>query len=77
MGLLESGLLREANSRQLAFFNAIPERFAQVFLQCLEFHGRSIARAYSIRICATQVQHLQGNKILDLMNEQLYAAEHL
>jgi hypothetical protein len=54
VGLLESGLLREAKSRQLAFFNAIPQGLTQIFLQCLEFHAKSIARVYSIMLSVIQ-----------------------
>src|SRR5580700_1708532 len=38
MSLLESSLFSEAEAGQIAFFDAFPESFAQVFLQHSEFH---------------------------------------
>jgi hypothetical protein len=54
-----------------AFFDAVPEGFAQIFLQRLEFHGESIAQAYSVGILTDQVQHLKGNRVLDFPREEL------
>ncbi len=47
VSLLETGLLGEAQSGEVAFVNPVPEGFAQIFLQGLEFHAGSITRAYS------------------------------
>ncbi|PYX48854.1 MAG: hypothetical protein DMG83_00455 [Acidobacteria bacterium] len=53
--LLEAGLLGEAEAGKIALFNPVPERLAQIFLQRFEFHGQSIARAYSIVIFLTEL----------------------
>ena len=42
MSLLEAGLLRQTKAGQVAFFNALPQLFAQIFLQSSEFHRGSI-----------------------------------
>ena len=76
VGLLEAGLLRQADSGELAFFNAVPERFAQIILQSLEFHAKSIAPAYSDGILTSEVQHLKGNRVLDISGFELYAMRH-
>jgi hypothetical protein len=38
MSLFESSLFSQAEAGQIAFFNAFPESFAEVFLQHSEFH---------------------------------------
>jgi len=40
MSLLESSLFGQAKAGQVAFFDAFPESFAQIFLQHSEFHIR-------------------------------------
>jgi len=40
VSLLEAGLLRQSKAGQFAFFNALPQRLAQVFLQRSESHRR-------------------------------------
>jgi len=44
MGLLKASLHSEPEASQFAFIDSPPQRFSQIFLQALEFHGRSIAR---------------------------------
>ena len=44
VGLFESGLLRQAETGQVTFFDAVPERVTQILLQYSEFHAGSIAR---------------------------------
>ena len=39
VSLLESGLLSETESGQIAFINALPKSIAQILLQHAEFHG--------------------------------------
>lgn len=43
VGLFESSLLSETESGEFACFDSFPKDLAQVFLQGLELHGRSIA----------------------------------
>lgn len=43
MGLPESGLVRQAEAREVALFNSLPEGFAEIVLESPEFHRRSIA----------------------------------
>jgi len=47
MGLLESGLLGEAESGEFSCFDTVPKDLAEVILQEFELHGRSIALGYS------------------------------
>ena len=47
VSLFKTGLCGEMEAGQVAFFDARPESFAQIFLQCPEFHGRSITPVYS------------------------------
>ena len=50
MSLLESGLLREAKSGQIAFINALPKSIAEIVLQHSEFHSWEYSMRYiSIR----------------------------
>ena len=39
VGLLEAGISGQAQAGQFAFLDALPERFAQIFLQGPELHG--------------------------------------
>lgn len=43
VGLFESGLLGETESGKFACVDAVPKDLAEIFLQGLELHGRSIA----------------------------------
>lgn len=47
VSLLESCLLRQTESGQVAFFNASPESVAEIFLKHSEFHAQSIPPRYS------------------------------
>ena len=47
VGLLESGLLGEAESGQFTCIDAIPKNLAEILLQDSELHGRSIALSYA------------------------------
>ncbi len=40
MGLLKASLLCQAEARQIAFLDALPESLAQIVLQHSEFHSR-------------------------------------
>ena len=40
VGLFESGLLCQTQSRQVALVDALPQSLAEIFLQHFEFHER-------------------------------------
>jgi len=46
VGLLESGLLGQAEAGEFSCCDAVPEDFAEIILQEFELHGRSIAPGY-------------------------------
>ena len=43
VGLLKASLCSEPEASQLPLIDSPPQSFSQIFLQALEFHGRSIA----------------------------------
>ena len=53
VGLLEAGLLGQAEAGQIALGNTLPQSLAKVILQSLEFHGRSITFIYSGLLLST------------------------
>src|SRR5258708_7735126 len=50
MGLLEPGLLRQPQSGQAAFADALPNRSAKIILQHAEFHGPEYSTRYSLML---------------------------
>jgi hypothetical protein len=57
VGLFEACLLGEPDAGQTFLLNPGPQRLAQIFLQCSEFHESSIASLISRPLLTIQVQH--------------------
>ncbi len=60
VSLLESGLLGQAKSGEIAVFNAFPKSIAKIFLQDAEFHGsREYSTGYSRALIGTGFPQLE------------------
>jgi hypothetical protein len=55
VGLLEAGLFRQPQARELPCVNVFPQGLAEIFLKHAEFHRRSITRYNSPVLLLAQV----------------------
>jgi len=62
VSLLKSGLLGQAQAGYFAFLDALPQGFAEVFLESFKFHPASITLLYINMLLQQRQAHLKENR---------------